>query len=141
MRHDISLLQQRLKQHGYSVTDARKAVFLALVDKEPQSISDLTRTTNGKVNRASLYRIIELFETLGIIERLQIGWKYKLELSNDFSLHHHHMTCIRCGRVSAFEESDIISFELKQLASEHGFTETGHQLELRGICASCNATK
>jgi Fur family ferric uptake transcriptional regulator len=137
MKDQLETLQSELKKHGYSMTNARTSVFLAMLDKEPLSIQELVRTTSGKINRSSLYRVIELFELLGIVDRLQIGWKYKLELSDAFASHHHHMSCLNCGQVAAFEENRVIEFELKQLALERGFKPTGHQLEIRGICQTC----
>lgn len=137
MNTQLHILKETLKQHGYSMTAARKTVFLAMLDKEPLTMNSLTKLTGSSINRSSLYRTIELFEQLGIVERLQIGWKYKLELSDSFAAHHHHLTCVQCGRVESFEESSTIAFELKQLAMERNFTETGHQLEIRGICHAC----
>lgn len=100
-------------------------------------MGQLAKTLAGTVDRASVYRIIALFEQLGIVERLQMGWKYKLELSDAFSAHHHHLTCTNCGAVSSFEESPVILHELKAIADNAGFSETGHQLEIRGICRLC----
>jgi Fe2+ or Zn2+ uptake regulation protein len=133
----LTTLTTTLKSNSYSLTKARKTVFLALIDKEPQTMAELVKAVGGKIDRASIYRVIALFEKLGIVERIQIGWKYKLELSDVFRSHHHHITCVKCGRTQMFEESKLIEFELKQLAEEAGFTETGHQLELRGICTNC----
>lgn len=137
MSASLEQLITTLKTHKFSLTHARKSVFLALIDKEAQTISELTKSLNNKLNRASIYRTIDLYEKLGVIQRLQIGWKYKLELSDAFSGHHHHMTCTSCGGVEPFEESTALELELKQLALEAGFTETGHQLEIRGICKAC----
>lgn len=139
MNEQLRTLQETLKKHGYSVTAARRTVFLAMLDKEPMTMNELAKLTAADINRSSLYRVIELFEQLGIVERLQIGWKYKLELSDNFAAHHHHLSCIRCGRVESFEESATIAFELKQLAMERNFTETGHQLEIRGLCSACKS--
>lgn len=130
-------LSETLKSNGYSLTQARKTVFLALLDKEPQTIAELANSVSKEVDRASVYRIVALFEQLGIAERLQMGWKYKIELSDTFAAHHHHITCVRCGLVQTFEESTTLEFELKQLAAEAGFRETGHQVELRGLCQTC----
>lgn len=139
MHEALEKLHTTLHEAGYSLTDARKAVFSALLDREPLTMNELVKAVGVGVNRASIYRIIELFERLGIVERLNIGWKYKLELTDAFSSHHHHMTCLKCGRVKSFEESPTISFELKQLAMEAGFTESGHQLEIRGLCQRCQS--
>jgi len=37
----------------------------------------------------------------------QIGWKYKLELSNAFQHHHHHLTCLQCGGVTPLPEDGV----------------------------------
>lgn len=136
----VEVLHETLKANGHSLTKPRETVFLALLDKEPQTIAELADSIHTKVDRASVYRIITLFEKLEIVDRLQLGWKYKIELRDSFAAHHHHITCIRCGRVQSFEESQIIAFELKQLADEAGFKEVGHHLELRGICEKCQNT-
>ncbi len=141
MKDQLSTLETALRQHGYSITAARRAVFKSLLDKEPQTMAELSEATGGLVNRASLYRIIALFESIGVVERLNIGWKYKIELSDSFASHHHHITCLLCGRVRSFNESLTLSSELKQIASQNGYTASGHQLELRGICSKCQLLK
>lgn len=141
MNEALEKLVSTLKANGSSLTAPRKVVFLALLDTEPQTMGELVKTISNKVDRASIYRIIALFEQLGIVERLQLGWKYKLELSDTFAAHHHHITCINCGRVQSFEESTTIEYELKQLALDAGFKETGHQLEIRGLCGDCQKLK
>ncbi len=137
MSRELETFSEELKSRGHSLTASRKKIFLALLDKEPQTMSEIANAVKDSVDRASVYRTIALFEELGIAERLQLGWKYKIELSDTYAAHHHHISCIKCGRVQSFEETSVIEFELKQLATEAGFTETGHQLELRGICQKC----
>ena len=126
-----------LKTHGYSVTESRKLVFTSLLDSEPQSIGELAKTLKGSIDRASIYRVLALFEALDIVERLPFGWKYKFELSDSFTNHHHHATCVRCGKVVPFEESNIIKLALKNQSEAIGFLETNHQLEVRGVCDRC----
>ncbi len=139
MQEALRQLQSSLKESGHSLTTPREAVFQALLDQEPQTINELAKRLAGRVDRASVYRIVALFEQLGIVNRLQLGWKYKLELSDTYTDHHHHLTCLKCGRVIEIEENNIIEYELRQLAMEADFELTGHQLELRGICRSCKS--
>ncbi len=89
------------------------------------------------IDRASVYRTVALFEKLGIIQRLQIGWKYKLELTDSFSRHHHHMTCQQCGRTIPFDESPELERQLRWLAASNRFKIRGHQLEIQGLCPAC----
>jgi Fur family ferric uptake transcriptional regulator len=94
-----------------------------------------------EIDRASIYRTIELFLRLGIVERIQIGWKYKIELSAAYSHHHHHMTCISCGEVLSFEENHDLERVLDDIASHSTFRPTSHQIEIRGYCKNCQIKK
>ncbi|HET7060158.1 MAG TPA: Fur family transcriptional regulator [Candidatus Saccharimonadales bacterium] len=131
-----SQLQKHLKQRGQSLTKPRRAVFLALRGHEPQTMQQLVAACTS-IDRATVYRTVALFEQLGIVQRLQIGWKYKLELSDTFSHHHHHMTCLRCGRVISFDETAGLEHELRQITRIKNFQMQSHQLEIQGLCARC----
>lgn len=130
------LLAKTLKQHGYSVTTVRKAVFSTLDKKEPQTMNKIVRAL-PIVDRASVYRTIALFEKLGIVQRLQMGWKYKLELSDIFSYHHHHLTCRECGTIVSLREDRTLEATLQSLAAEYGYSNLSHQFEVTGMCKSC----
>jgi Fur family transcriptional regulator, ferric uptake regulator len=136
---EISLFATALKEQGHSLTKTRQQVFNALADSDALSMNQLVRKLQHKMDRASIYRTIELFERLGIVNRLQIGWKYKLELSEEFAGHHHHAACMNCGKVVAFEESPELEADIHDLAKQLGFNLTSHSLELRGLCPECQA--
>lgn len=91
------------------------------------------------IDRASVYRTIEVFVALDIIERLQIGWKYKLELSDAFHHHHHHMTCSQCHHIQTLPENHELEILLAKLSTEQRFQITGHQIEIKGFCQNCKA--
>jgi len=137
MTTEIPTLAATLKAQNYSVTKTRQQVFNALADSDALSMNQLVRKLQHKMDRASIYRTIDLFEKLGIINRLQIGWKYKLELSETFAGHHHHASCMQCGKVLAFEESPELESDIHKLAESVGFNLTSHSLELRGLCTQC----
>lgn len=129
-----------LKRHGQSLTRVRLAVFKALQDKEPQTMAEIVQACDGRADRASVYRTIALFERLGVVQRLQIGWKYKLELGDAFHHHHHHLTCSRCGAVIPLPEDRQLEARLHTLARSQDFVMKGHQLEIQGLCARCQKT-
>jgi Fur family ferric uptake transcriptional regulator len=132
------LLQKILKDNGYSMTAARRHVCELLWGQEPQSMHDLGMRSKGAIDRASLYRAIRLFEQLGIVQRIYIGWKYKIELSDIFTHHHHHISCLGCGKIVAITEEDAIERLIAELSAKHGFTAHTHQLEVRGYCTQCS---
>ena len=140
MSEPIDLLKSSLKKRGYSLTEARQKVFLALLDKEPQTMQQLVAACQ-QIDRASVYRTVSLFEQIGVVQRLQIGWKYKLELSDSFHRHHHHLTCVNCGKIIPFNESKDLGTSLRQIALSNGFVMQGHQLEIQGLCSVCHEGK
>lgn len=138
MLEPLAQFEQSLKAAGYSVTKPRRETFAALLAKSPLSLHELVRACPG-IDRATIYRTIALFERLGIVQRLQIGWKYKLELGDAFQHHHHHFSCMKCGKVIDIAEDKLIENRIAALSREAHFRPSDHQLEIRGLCTSCIA--
>ena len=119
-----------------SVTKQRVFVFGLLENREPISMAELNELTKGQLDRASLYRIVSVFENMGIVRRINIGWKYKIELSDKFADHHHHLTCIGCDRIIPINENELETF-IEGLAQSHQFSPVDHQIEIQGYCEDC----
>ncbi len=137
----LGLLGKTLKKAGYSQTLPRKIVFKLLLDQAPQTVAELSRRSLGQIDRASLYRTLSLFEEVGIIRRVHIGWKYKFELSEHFSPHHHHVYCLACGAIVDVKEPPQLKKYIEAIACTTGFEVTSHSFELEGLCATCRNKK
>jgi Fur family ferric uptake transcriptional regulator len=133
-------LREILRSGGASLTQPRKVVFDLLLNQEPQSMQVLAQRAKGKVDRATVYRTIDLLERLGIARRIKIGWKYKIELSDVFTGHHHHMYCSNCGRMYDLPENTMLETMIDTVAAKSGFSPRGHQLEVYGLCQNCSKT-
>jgi Fur family ferric uptake transcriptional regulator len=131
----LEQLRKTLKANGRSLTHPREIIFLALKDGTPLSMNQLVAAC-PMINRASAYRTVALFEELGIVKRLQIGWKYQLELTDVFH-HHHHLTCLKCGHVIHFDADSQLETRLAAIAEQYAFSPQDHQLEIQGICSNC----
>src|SRR3990167_10231630 len=129
-------LKAILKRNGSSLTNTRRYIFDLLWGKEPQSTAVLISRASGKVDRATVYRSIELFERLGIISRINVGWKYRVELSDIFTDHHHHMHCSGCGKVVNLPANPMLETMIDTLAAKSDFSPRGHSLEIYGLCPS-----
>lgn len=131
-------LLQHLKKYGYYTTPERAKLFDVLKSQQsPRSIKELVRLTKEFMNETTVYRNLDLFEEIGIVLRVYTGWKYKIELSDTYSSHHHHMTCTNCHQVISFHEPPSLVHELEKLEVQHGFRSSTHSLELRGLCSGC----
>jgi len=131
-------LTETLKKNGYSLTKPRQALFSSLQSGTPRTMRELTLDLSSVMDRASIYRAVALFEELGIVVRVQQGWKYKIELSDIFSPHHHHITCVKCGKVLSFDEPDGLGNILSQITASSGYTNENHSLEIAGVCPDCS---
>lgn len=137
MEQKLQILSDILKRNGYSITQARKLVFQLLEGEEPQSMHTLYARAHKRIDRASLYRIIRIFEQTGIAQRVYVGWKYKLELTDIFSHHHHHISCLGCHKLIAIQEDADIEKLIQELAIKHQVVAASHQLEVQGYCKDC----
>lgn len=132
------ILTSELRKNSYSVTSARLAVCEALSQLGPCTMHDLIDKLHGKTNRATIYRVITLFESISIVKRIQIGWKYKLELSDVFTDHHHHAHCHYCDQMITLSEDNRLETAIYETVKNEAFTVTGHTLEIHGLCENCS---
>jgi Fur family ferric uptake transcriptional regulator len=138
MNREHVMFRDLLKKHGYSLTPARLKLFSTLQNHNASTMAELTALLR-EYDRATVYRTVELFEKLGIISRVQLGWKHKLELSDMFHHHHHHLSCTNCGQVIVLHEDSTLEQHIKTLSMHSDFTATDHQLEIRGLCQDCSS--
>lgn len=131
-----NILVSQLKSRGFSNTKVRQTVFAVLLGREPISITELIFLLPS-VDRASIYRTVAVFEETGILQRLNTGWKFKLELSDLFSDHHHHATCTNCQKTVSFHESQYLQNGILAIGESIGFVINSHSLEIRGLCLGC----
>lgn len=138
MSESESSLRSALRAKKFSLTVPRKAVFAALLDNDTMTMRELVTACGSEINRSSIYRSVAIFEELGIVQRLQIGWRYKLELTDQFhDQHHHHATCKKCGAVQALPEDVKLESQLARLAARYDFQQKSHQVEIVGLCKNC----
>lgn len=133
----MDLFETILRKNAYFKTRARLNLFRALQNHEPMSIKQLIAKL-PRQDQASVYRNAKLFEELGIINRVRLGWKFKLELSDLFQRHHHHLTCINCNKTSDLLNDASIELSIAQVANQSGFIPLDHQLEISGLCQECH---
>ena len=125
-----------LKQAGYFITAPRKHIFELLQEHPALTLKQLIHLTKDH-DQATVYRTVDLFEELGVINRLRLGWHTKIELSDLFQHHHHHLTCTQCGKVTDLEEDLEVEQSINKLAAKIHFKAIDHNLEIRGVCNSC----
>src|SRR5688572_12212600 len=129
-------LRNTLKAANCSATRPRILVFGQLASSGPVNVSRLAESLQGTVDRATVYRTVELFEKLGIVNRIWQGFKHQIELSEIFTPHHHHAMCQQCGSTTDIASAELESI-LATLARNQHFLSVSHSVELIGYCQDC----
>ena len=129
-------IKNLLKQQGFTATKTRMAVLQAILKMQPVSLNQLIKVLPN-VDRATVYRTVDLFIDLNIIKKIYTGFKYQVELADDFQAHHHHLTCLRCGSTIDVHTPEI-EYAIEQTSINNGFRAIRHDLEISGYCANCS---
>lgn len=134
----LDKFKSALKQSGRSITTSRILLFEYLQYNEAVPLKKFVAENLKIADQASLYRSLQLFRQLGVIEeRFSAGTKI-IELSDLYSSHHHHLTCQMCCMVIAIHEHEQLETWIAEVSRDLQFTATSHQLEIRGFCSKCS---
>lgn len=131
---------QELKKAGLKATLPRIKILQILEQAEVRHLSaeDVYKAlleSGEDVGIATVYRVLTQFEGAGLVFRHNFeGGHSVFELNEGH--HHDHILCIKCGRVDEFFD-ETIEQRQKDIAREHGFTMTDHNLTIQGICPKC----
>ncbi|MCK9508335.1 MAG: ferric iron uptake transcriptional regulator [Pigmentiphaga sp.] len=132
--------QNELKSIGLKATFPRLKILdvFRKTDVRHMSAEDVYRALMAEhveIGLATVYRVLTQFEQAGLLLRSQFDTgKAVFELNEGD--HHDHLICTNCGRVEEFFDPEIEKRQ-HEVVKERGFTLTGHELSLYGICKVC----
>jgi len=103
--------------------------------RSAQDLHDALRARGVSVGMATVYRNLGLMAELGEVDTLvrEDGETLYRRCSD---VHHHHLICRQCGRAVEIDGPALEQWAIA-VATEHGFSDVTHQLELFGRCATC----
>lgn len=132
---------ERLRKCGFKLTPQRRAVLgLFCCGSEhltAQQAHEALRTHEPDVGLVTVYRALELFTSVGILDKVNFSDGVdRYERCLGASGHHHHLVCTGCGQVIEFGDCVVRSME-QELEKMSGFRIDGHWLELTGQCGEC----
>jgi Fe2+ or Zn2+ uptake regulation protein len=138
-----SLLQE-LTLRGIRVTGQRKILVETIQDSDRHldaaGLLVLARRRDQGINRATVYRTLELLKKLGLIDELDLmhlnGEKHFYEAKTDID--HMHLACFQCGRIEEFT-SPLFERLKAEISRQKGFHIRVTRLEVGGRCSHCCA--
>ncbi|MBI5357698.1 transcriptional repressor [Candidatus Saccharibacteria bacterium] len=140
MDSSLKEFKKILKKNSLYVTKQRIALFtLLLNEQKPLSLQETAKLLDEKLDLVTVYRNVESLERINIIKKFYTGWNYRIELSEKFKAHHHHLSCSKCAKTIKIDLGIRIENSLKQIANNHNFRLTNHEVELYGFCQKCQS--
>ena len=130
-----------LAEAGYRRGGARRAI-LELLDDQACALSaeEIERALRGRrrtASRASIYRVMEELETIGLAQRVELGQGIvRYEAVRPGAGHHHHLVCDRCGRLEPFTDAGL-ERAIDRLSDRVPLNVSVHEIVLRGACRAC----
>jgi Fur family ferric uptake transcriptional regulator len=107
--------------------------------RSAQEIFDQLRDDGRAVGIASVYRVLDLLVSLGLVQRLDLGGGVaRYEPAMPGGEHHHHVVCVDCGDVRPFEDR-ALEEALEGAAARAALEVDGHDVVLWGRCGECRA--
>ena len=95
------------------------------------------RRAAGPSRRASVYRILDELEALGLITRLEVGQGIvRFEAVREGSGHHHHLICDVCGTLTPFTD-EALERTIDELSQRVALRVSEHEVVLHGSCSDC----
>ncbi|WP_414636352.1 Fur family transcriptional regulator [Actinophytocola sp.] len=132
-----SALRETLHQRGMRMTPQRQFVLEALQDlghATPEQICQHVQRSTPTVNITTIYRTLELLESLGVVRHTHLGHG-----APSYSVHEHqhvHLVCHACGRVQEAPR-EIMDPLAATLCERYGFALDPSHLALSGSCREC----
>lgn len=134
-------MRAAFKKAGLKATPGRIAILkLFSTECHPQSVEDVFRALDKKVDQVTVYRTLAAFEKAGLLRRVDLRTDAVLYERNteEEGHHHHHVVCESCGAIEHIHVSEPKYFERTALKESQAFAKiTAHSLEFFGMCKQC----
>lgn len=132
--------QTQLRAGGYRLTPQRQLVLEAVAQlghATPDEILTAVRCTAHGVNISTVYRSLDLLETLGLVRHTHLGHgapTYHAAADDA----HVHLVCRTCEAIEEVSP-DVVGDLVERLAVQQGFVADVGHLAVFGLCRPCAA--
>ncbi len=138
----LRLIEEKMREKECKLTPQRRATLDVLLENQSKHLSTeeiygLVKEKFPDVGLATIYRTLQLFDEFDIIKKLNFGdGCYRYELSEEEKHQHHHLICIKCGRVYEFD-GDLLDELEQKVEKSNEFKIVDHVVKFLGYCREC----
>ncbi|GAB4571910.1 MAG: Fur family transcriptional regulator [Anaerolineae bacterium] len=134
-----------MREAGHRVTPQRLAVLNILKANrtflDAEQIYELTAQETDDTSLATIYRTLQLFVELGLVEARYLDPEHKREYYRlAGGLEYHYMTCRGCGKMVPIDP-EIVHDVALAWANSHGLTLLTAHACYTGFCQDCTAKR
>lgn len=131
-------LKTLLRKSGYKATPSRIAIFEVFKkSQKPLSAQEIIDLLPRGTDQVTVYRTLKSFKEKGVIKQIDLRHNHAHYELVDLA-EHHHLICLRCGKVEDVRHCGVEAVEASVLKSSKHFAEIRqHALEFYGICKAC----
>lgn len=143
MRDDLEAARRKLTERDHRLTPQRQAILETLLSHSGEHLSAedvyaLVKKNHPDIGLATVYRTLDLLAGLDVLQKIDLGdGRARYELGDE-EHYHHHLICVRCGKVTEFDIDLLESLEAL-VFKRTGFEVVDHQVKLFGLCQECRA--
>jgi Fe2+ or Zn2+ uptake regulation protein len=131
---------RKLKERKLKRTPRRQAIIEFFVDGKthltPEEVWQKLKKRFDRCGLPSVYRNLESLVECGVLTRIQQFDRkkhYGLCSALHGDHHHHHITCVKCGKVDEIKDCAI-----NDTMKIKGYKIVSHFMQVNGICAGCS---
>ena len=133
------LFKSLFKEKKLRLSHPRLLIYQELSHAEiplsPQELYQRLLKRQRKIGLTSIYRSLDLFESLDMVFKIINGSSVKYKLC-EIKDHHHHIICKACGDVVELNFCDISDWS-KKVTESTGYQVIDHQFNFYGLCKAC----
>ena len=137
-------LLNEVESKGIRLTAQRRALIETIQQAEAHldaaTLLTRARVRDPKIDRATVYRTLELLKRLGLIDQLDLmhvnGEKHYYEVKTRKD--HLHLACFHCGEIEEFDSPTFQRLK-REIATQNEFQVQVMRLEVGGLCRRCAA--
>ena len=134
------IINRNYKTNQYTSTPQRALIMKTIKSSggmlDAKKLFQLVSQKDNSISLATVYRTLNLFRELGIIDEHRLGRDrccYELKHSPE----HQHIMCKLCGNIIEFE-SPIITDLIHKLQTENDFHIEKGDMCIQGVCGECS---
>jgi len=99
-------------------------------------VVERTHALGAGVDRATAYRVLALFEEIGLVRATKLGGTGAVRWERAHPDEHFHLRCTSCGAVD-HHVGTLVATVREHLDDGHGFVADSVELTVHGRCAAC----